>query len=369
MTFFTYFCRKVFNGFAFSSFLMPEVIATYLGYALTAMGEYISFVAKLVASLPYCAIETYYNTVPRLLCFLICAFGIIKTARQKKYVKLTAFTLVFAVAVSAFLMYNSYRDKMEITFADAGQGDCSLVEVNGYDIMIDCGSQDRSDYTTSSLEAMLRSKNMKKLDALFITHYHKDHTNGAISLLEKGKVELLILPLYYDLKESEAKETKEKLISAAAKNKIKIKYAAKGTKIDLGDDTFFEILSPSDNMFFENNDMSLITKITYGKSTVLFLGDAEEKALQRLTENDAKCDILKLAHHGGYCDMSEKIILDANPQIAIASCGKNNLYGHPNRKTLDVLKEIDCELYRTDINGAITIIADKEENFTIETKR
>jgi len=364
---------SIFMGFGvvffFSSAFLPEIITVCLGYVLTAMGEYISIVAKWVSSLPYAVIDTYHDTFWRILCFGVCTFGAVKMMIKRKYVKMCAFILAFTVAVGAFLMYNGYDNKMKITFADAGQGDCTLLEVNGYDIMIDCGTQDRSGFNVSSLEALLRAKNIRKLDAIFITHYHTDHTNGAIQLLEKGKANLLVLPLYYDFEESEARENKEKLLSMAVKNNVRIKYVAKGTRINLGDDAKLEILSPSDEMFFENNDMSLVTKITYGKTKALILGDAEDKALRHLMDEDIESDILKLAHHGGYCDMSEETIKKINPKVSVASCGKNNIYGHPDKRVLNVLSEINCDIYRTDKSGAVTVKADKNAEITITLKR
>ncbi len=355
--------------FAFSSAFLPVWASAGLGYVLTAMGEYISFVAKAVSAIPFATIDTYHNTFRRIFCFGICSFGTVVMMRKKQYVKMAAFVTAFTVAVGIFLVYNNHNSEMTITFADAGQGDCTLVEINGYNIMIDCGTQDRSESTISSLEAMIRAKNIRKLDAIFVTHYHTDHTNGAISLLEKGKSELLVLPKYYDFEEGEARENKENLLAAAAKSNTKIRYVEKGAKISLGNDANLEIISPNDEMFFENNDMSLIARVKYGKTKALFLGDAEDRALEHLMNEDIECDILKLAHHGGYCDMSEKIIKKAKPKACVASCGENNMYGHPDKRVLSALEEVGCDVYRTDHHGAVAVKADKKAKLTITTKR
>ncbi len=355
--------------FAFSSFFLPKIITIALGFALTAMGEYITFVAKTVSDFPFAIVTTYHDTLWRLLFLVVCAICLFNLIRKRKYIRMGVTMLCFMVAASAFLVYNSIDREMKITFADASQGDCTLLEINGYDIMIDCGTQSDPKYTISSIDAFLRAKNIRKLDALFITHYHTDHTNGAIELLKMGKAKKLVLPLYYDLREPKARETKEKLIKMAIKSCTEIQYVSEGSKVDVGDDATFEILSPNEEMFFENNDMSLVMKITYGKTKALLLGDTEEDAQRTFKDKDIDCDILKLAHHGDYCDAANSTIEKASPMVAIASCGKYNYYGHPDKRVLEILDGLDCKVLRTDKNGAVTVRANKEAKLKITTMR
>ncbi len=355
--------------FAFSSAFLPMIFTIAFGFILTAMGEYICFVAKTVSSLPFATVTTYHDTLWHLIFLAICAFCLFYSVKKRQYVRMGVFMLSFVVAVCAISVYNSIDKEMKITFADASQGDCTLLEMNGYDIMIDCGTQDSLEYTFSSLDAMLRARNIRKLDAIFITHYHTDHTNAAIQLLKMGKAERLVLPMYYDIREPEARKIKDKLIAMAIKADTKIQYVSQGSKIDIGDDASFEILSPNEKMFFENNDMSLVIKITYGKTKALLMGDTEENAQRHLIDKDIDCDIFKLAHHGGYCSVAKSIIEKASPAVAIASCGKNNYYGHPDTRVLDILGRLGCKVYRTDKCGAVTVKADKEANIKITTMR
>ncbi len=355
--------------FAFACAFLPLIFPVVLGFVLTSMSEYICFMAKTVASLPFATIATYPDTIWHLLCLSVCAYCLFSMLRKRQYIRIGVFMMSLVVAFTAFFVYNNVHKEMKITFADASQGDCTLLEINGYDIMIDCGSLDGTGYTLSSLDAMLRAKNIRRLDAIFITHYHTDHTNGAMYLLEQGKAENLVLPLYYDVREAEARKIRDSLVKMAIKTNTKIQYVSAGSKIDLGDDASLEILSPSDEMFFENNDMSLVSKITYGKTKALFLGDAEDDGQKYAIQKDIDCDILKLAHHGGHCDMTESTIEKASPSVAVASCGKYNNYGHPDERVLEFLEKLGCEVYRTDKNGAVTIRADKNAKLKITTVR
>ncbi|MBV8487810.1 MAG: hypothetical protein JO161_05980, partial [Planctomycetaceae bacterium] len=45
------------------------------------------------------------------------------------------------------------------------------------------------------------------------------------------------------------------------------------------------------------------------------------------------------------------------PELAVASLGKDNDYGHPHSETLSLLRSNDIPLLRTDQRGTITIIS------------
>ena len=66
------------------------------------------------------------------------------------------------------------------------------------------------------------------------------------------------------------------------------------------------------------------------------------------------CDILKVGHHGSKTSTSDAFIKYLNPQKAIISCGKNNMYGHPHNVVIQTLKRNNVEIYRTDEMGTIT---------------
>ena len=50
------------------------------------------------------------------------------------------------------------------------------------------------------------------------------------------------------------------------------------------------------------------------------------------------------------------------------SCGKNNDYGHPHMETRDRIDAINASMYRTDLQGTITITFDRT-NFVVQTAR
>ena len=65
-------------------------------------------------------------------------------------------------------------------------------------------------------------------------------------------------------------------------------------------------------------------------------------------------DVLVVGHHGSRYAASEELLSAVRPETAVISCGYNT-YGHPAPETLLRLSEAGCDIYRTDLQGTVTI--------------
>ena len=108
------------------------------------------------------------------------------------------------------------------------------------------------------------------------------------------------------------------------------------------------------------NDDSIVLEIVYGDVAVLLLGDVgaevERSILPQLTP--ARHRILKVGHHGSRTSTSQELLEHWRPQIALISCGRGNTFGHPAPEVLRRLDAIGARIYRTDLDGQITIDSD-----------
>ena len=114
----------------------------------------------------------------------------------------------------------------------------------------------------------------------------------------------------------------------------------------------------------EDNEKSIITLLSYKDFDMLFTGDAGIETLEKLKKNiPHNVEVLKVGHHGGPHVVNSDILNHLNTQVSIISTGPNS-FGHPNRGTLDILRNTD--IYRTDRNNSIKIESDGTD-YTVYT--
>ena len=83
---------------------------------------------------------------------------------------------------------------------------------------------------------------------------------------------------------------------------------------------------------------------------------------------DIDCDVLKVAHHGSNTSTTRDFLSLCSPDFGVISVGKDNIYNHPHRSTLEQLKKADVKIYRTDKQGDITFYI-KNGKFDIKTEK
>lgn len=117
-------------------------------------------------------------------------------------------------------------------------------------------------------------------------------------------------------------------------------------RINIEKNLYIDILWPVKNQISENplNNNSLVCKLNYNNFSMLFTGDiekvAEEKILKDIDNDLLNADILKVAHHGSKTSSTQKFIEKVQPKIALIGVGKNNKFGHPNEDVLNRLNKL-----------------------------
>ena len=74
-----------------------------------------------------------------------------------------------------------------------GTGDCILLENIDSNGIIRHALIDNGNYITGGVVCPFLENNVKKLEFICITHYHIDHNGHTITVLEKYKVDLIIM--------------------------------------------------------------------------------------------------------------------------------------------------------------------------------
>ncbi|MBP3360524.1 MAG: DNA internalization-related competence protein ComEC/Rec2 [Clostridia bacterium] len=241
----------------------------------------------------------------------------------------------------------------ELTFINVGQGDCALLRLpGGKTAMIDGGgSPVYSDYSIGEAEVLpyLEAHGINKIDFAIVSHYHKDHVDGVITVIQNVKVKELFIPDY--LPNSKYRDIIEK---EAQSRGVKITPVGGTQSIDLTDRLRADFYYTGLGSEKDENDNSLVVKLSFDEISMLFTGD-----ITRLSENNLDiydADILKVPHHGSKTSSSEDFIKKASPDFAVICLGENNTYGFPAEPVLRRYKDAGSIICRTDKYGDIHFI-------------
>lgn len=257
---------------------------------------------------------------------------------------------------------------LEIHYIDVGQGDCSLIKWEGAAVLIDCGEAEHSD----DVLEYLKKQNVEKLDYIIVSHPHSDHMGGMSQIISSLDADKVIAPkVTEDM--TPASKVYENFLTALRDKAMKLTAAKPGTVYTLTGRTAesadktppkLEILSPVKD-YDDLNNYSVAVKLTYGTTSYLFTGDIEKEAEADILESgaDVSADVLKVAHHGSGTSSTDDFLNAVSPEICVIQCGSGNSYGHPNTGTLGRLEEHGAKIYRTDLNGTVTVYSDGEEIF------
>lgn len=250
-----------------------------------------------------------------------------------------------------------------VHFIDVGQGDCQLIKSGGMSTLIDCGEKD----CFNDVIDYLKAQGVEKLDYVIVTHPHSDHAGGMSYILDEFEIGTVIMPQIPD-NMVPVTSTYTRLIKTIDRRNIKLEYAEPGKEYRLGSGTI-KLLSPIKD--YDNlNDYSVTAKFTCQNSSFLFTGDIEELAQSDIisSDEDITAHILKVPHHGSYTLSLEKLLKTVNPKYAVIEAGTPNDYGHPHKKTLTALENMNITIYRTDLHGNVVFVTDGE-NYTVKTEK
>mgnify|MGYP000125051533 FL=1 len=79
--------------------------------------------------------------------------------------------------------------------------------------------------------------------------------------------------------------------------------------------------------------------------------------------------MFKAGHHGSSTSNTQTLLWQVQPQLVVASCGLNNDYGHPHREVIQEMQDEGIDFYRTDLYGTVTVTAQADGSFTVQTAK
>ena len=245
--------------------------------------------------------------------------------------------------------------ELEVLFVNVGKADSIIIKLDGLYYMIDTGTSESVPYTLAALNSM----EVEKIECVFLTHPDRDHVGGYSYIRERYSVGTVysssICGDMYVIEGTAAEDTLVKLDP--------------GEVVSAADGAYFEVLGPIKYNPLDDNDNSLVLRLTVNGITFLFAGDMkfdEEKTLLN-SEMGVKCDVLKVGYHGRKDATSIDFLNSAQPKYAVISTSTNEDKDTAHDSVLGMLDGIGCEYYITeDFDLGIMISVSKDGDVSVE---
>lgn len=262
--------------------------------------------------------------------------------------------LVLILALLAFrglvrgVWHAQESGQLTITALPVGKADALVVQQDGRTVVIDTGEEDDGAYLVKEL----KNRGVAKVDLLLITHFDKDHVGGAACLVEHMEVSSVMMPDY------EGSRPEYRAFSESLQGHPDVRRVAAPEQLAVGDMQFaiYPAENPDEIMDTEDeydNDMSLVTGLTFGSRKFLFTGDIEDTRIRQMlsADTDWRHDWLKMPHHGRYEEALTDLLNAVAPDTAVICCSEKK---PAEEETLKLLEERDIKVWDTARRAVVT---------------
>jgi competence protein ComEC len=349
-------------SFFFDSFLLPVLLFCFFlsffinGRSIFGLNELIDLFEKILKLVDESDKVNWLVGKPHWLGLIFLVFGVFYAIHllETKNIKKLFIPVVTTILVilSSVIHLNGL-----VAMVDIGQGDCFFIQepFSQNATLIDTGGkigfekqpwQKRAEKANAenTLIPFLKSRGVRKIKQVFITHSDADHCGDLATLAEKIPIEQV-----YFVAGGEKKAIFYQQLKSLSNKGVRLHRVLARNKI-----AGFSLLYPDKAGKGENND-SMILYRKIGLQKFLFTGDLEKSGEKRLLElyPNLKVDVLKVGHHGSKTASSDQFIRQLGAKKALISCGVKNRFHHPHQETLDTLQKNHVKIYRTDKSGML----------------
>ncbi|HET8564189.1 MAG TPA: DNA internalization-related competence protein ComEC/Rec2, partial [Candidatus Binatia bacterium] len=370
-----------FGHLSLVGFVANPVVVPLVGFVVVPLGLLIAFVSllqpllavpliwmteplvsgtiRLVAffsGLPYANIAVPVPNMVELMALYLIVVSVL-LLRGKRHAVLAFATVLLAFTVDGCFWWQERfsRQDLRVTYLSVGHGDATVVEFPGSKVLlIDAGGTMTGEFDTgeSIVAPYLRSRKILKVDYLLVSHPRVDHYGGMRTIVrEFGPKEFWSGPSRGRTNRFE--ELEEELESARVRQ-LQLTDQEVCRAID---HVLLCVLYPS---VVASGDVSVVVRLSFGKTSFLFAGDIEKRDEKALLEKpiELSSTVLKVPRHGSHTSSTDEFVAKVSPKLAIISVGERNRFGWPREEVISRYREAGSEILHTGRDGAVTVETD-----------
>ncbi len=231
----------------------------------------------------------------------------------------------------------------QFTLLDVGQGLASVVTTRRHALVYDTGARFSSRFDAGSAVVLpyLRSRGIKAIDKLVLSHADNDHAGGANEILRQIPVKQVL-----------TSEQNSQLHFRQDRCQHGQSWTWDGVR--------FEMLfpEPGKSSSKRRNDHSCVLKVNGARHSVLLAGDIEAATEQRLVArygDKLQASVLVVPHHGSKTSSTRAFVRAVQPALALFPVGYRNRYRFPAETVVSRYSGINARMYDTAQHGAIEL--------------
>jgi competence protein ComEC len=243
---------------------------------------------------------------------------------------------------------------------DVGQGDGLVLRAGDRTaVVVDTGP----DPTT--MDRCLRDLGVDHIPVLVLSHFHADHVGGLAGVLENRRVDEIEVTPYFS-----PRAEYDRVVELASHHGISLRIVSFHEQRVVGPIRWTTLwparvpaLPPpgtssatSTDEGSPENNASIAMMVELAGLRILLTGDLEPESQRAIlaTGADLRADVLKVPHHGS-AQQDPAFIAATDARLALISAGRDNDYGHPAPRTLDLLSHEAIRTATTNTSGPLAV--------------
>jgi competence protein ComEC len=274
------------------------------------------------------------------------------------------------IVVEPWTLLTSGGDgRLHVMFLDVGQGDAMFVRFpEGAAMVVDAGGAPGSSFDIGDrvIAPVLRRAGVRRLRVLVATHGDADHIGGAAALVREFRPQAVWegIPV-------------PRLAALAELRALANRLGVRWVRVSAGDAVTIDgvrvlALHPGIADWERQrvrNDDSVVLELTWRRVSIVLTGDIGQDVERLLLSNDAGSRArqpepspwiraMKVPHHGSRSSSGAEFLTGLAPRVAVVSAGRHNRFGHPATAVVRRYQNAGIELFRTDLDGAVSLVSD-----------